>query len=118
MKLIISSMWSPDLAEPSTGLPENPSSFRLFVQMNLSVEGGKGAEAFSMFVCSLDRVTTTFGGFITQTLVMEQFDWTLVRDAVQRVLRVVDSVDNWDDVLFRLGPFLRASDYEVLPSRS
>ncbi len=117
MKLIISSMWSPDLVEPSTGSPENPSSFRLFVQMNLSVEGAKGAETFSMFVCSPDRVTTTFGGFVTQTLVMERFDWALVRAAVQRVLRVVDSVDNWDDVLFRLSPFMRADDHDVLPSR-
>lgn len=115
MRFEILSMWSPDLPDPSTGSPDDPRDFSVFVQFNLGEVGKPGCETFSMMVCSANQVLPVYGGFVVQTLVLDVFDWTAIRDRVHRVLRYVESAEDWGDVIYRLSPFMRADDHDVLP---
>ena len=87
MNLQIQDMWSPDLHPPSTGNPTDPLDFEVFVQVVLHVASEAGREVFSFRVCSPSALARAESGtFITDTLVLERFDWLAIKRRLAKLL--------------------------------
>ena len=111
MKLVVETLWSPDLTPPSTGLPTDTTSFRILVQVALAERGTPGREVFGFTTSSPDQLAKTeLGSFLSQTLVLGQFSWEAVRTQVERLLRHTESCSSWSEAIGTLAGYLRHSD--------
>ena len=110
MKLEIQSLFSPDL-DPTDGQPADPADFQVLVSVALGEVGTAGHEVFYFTVSSPCRLATTeCGSFVLNTLVLETFDWTAIRNRLQKLLAHCASAESWDAVISRVSGFLRYAD--------
>ena len=104
-------MWSPDVDPPSTGHPVDPDDFSVFLQLRLGVPGERGGEVFSLQVRSpnaMQRVGS--GSFVSNTLVLDHFDWSAIRARIEKVLDLARGSRDWSEVIQRLSGFLKHED--------
>lgn len=114
MDLEIRDLWSPDVNPPSEGLPPDVDDYSVFVQLSLGERGKRGEEVFGLIVCSPSQLRAEDGQFVTCTLVMARYSWPQLKARLEKLLRHTGAVraQSWDEVMSRLKPYLRASDYE------
>ena len=108
MQLEVRPAWSVDLHPPDGGVPEDLEDFEVPVQLSIGEVGRGGGEVFSFVVCSasvLARVES--GTFVIATLVLQRFDWEVVRARVGKLLRHCDACRTWDEVAVALSPYMR-----------
>jgi hypothetical protein len=111
MKLVVQSLWSPDLEPPSTGAPEDATSFRILVQVALAERGAPGHEVFGFTASSVDQLAETeSGSFLSHVLVLQRFSWEQVRTSVEKLLRHTESCSSWSDAIRVLAGYLRHND--------
>jgi hypothetical protein len=107
--LVIRDLWSPDLNPPSEGLPPDLRDFEVFVQVAIT-DQSSGVEVFGFNVCSRSRILV--GSFVTQTLVLDEFSWPRLREALEPVLEIASRAGDWDQAIERLASVLHAQDHQ------
>ena len=111
MKLVVDSLWSPDLTPPSTRVPANATSFRALVQVAVVERGAPGREVFGLTALSPDQLAAAEpGSFISHTLVLQRFSWEEIRTRVEKLLRHTESCSSWSDAIRTLAGYLSHSD--------
>ena len=111
MKLVVQTLWSPDLTPPSTGVPVDLTSFSVFMQVAVAERGAPGHEVFGFTVSSVDQMARTApGSFISHTLLLQRFSWEEVRTRVEKILRHSESCSSWSDAIRVLAGYLKHSD--------
>lgn len=93
-------MWSPDLNPPESGLPDDIFDFTILAQISIGKVAQTGGEVFNLHVCSPSSlVSIESGKFISQTLVLEKYDYIVIRERIDKLLKHTHSCDNWDSVI-------------------
>ena len=98
------SIWSPDL--PDGELPSDPTKVWVGVQAEIGAHGSHGADTFSLIVAT--PLALTDGGFPRWghgLLLVESFSWSMVRAALEKVLRHCEAED-WDGIAAKIGRYL------------
>jgi hypothetical protein len=106
MRLKIHSIWSPDLDEPSSGLPKDIRDFSVFMQVAISQRFHRGHEVFQFFACSTGKLQTEH----QPALEFREFDWSAIRLKISALLEGCITCKTWDDVIAKLAPSLEYSD--------
>ena len=111
MQLEIQTTWRTDIDPPESGLPADPLDFEVGVQVSIGEIGSPGGEVFSLSVCSVSALSEIESGrFVTCTLILERFDWDIIRVRIGKLLRHCESSQEWTDVISTLSPFMRHDD--------
>jgi len=107
MRLEVRHLWSPDF-DPTEGGPPDRTDFGVLIQAEVGEVGEVGGEVFGFTVCSPSRLAQAEPGmFITDTLVLDRFDWEVIRTRLDKLLMHAQSCNTWDEVIGRLAGMLR-----------
>jgi hypothetical protein len=101
MRAKLRRLHSPDLTEPE--LPADPQHCIVLIQAMVGPDEGQGEESFDFCVATpsylQEQSGTRWGRGL---LIVESFDWSEVRRAVEQRLSTVQA-DTWDKVGFELN---------------
>jgi hypothetical protein len=113
MKLEIQNIWSADL--PSLdGYPENIYDFQVGIQLSIGEVGKPGGEVFYLTVISPNALSRIEPGiFLDNTLVIDEFDWDVIRRRITKLFSFCQNATDWKEVILRLAGCLRYSDGEI-----
>lgn len=108
MKPILKGLSSLDLPDGHS-LPDDPSDCWAVVTANLGVTGNDAGDDFTFYVCTPSRLERVLSEepelWGRHLLIVETFDWTAVRRAVERLCDRVQG-DTWEEIAGQLGRYL------------
>jgi hypothetical protein len=100
MRPELRSIWSPDL--PDGELPADPTKAWVAVQAEIGAHGSQGADTFSLVVATPHALTDLgLPRWGHGLLLIESFDWSVVRSALEKVLRHCEAED-WDGIAAKI----------------
>jgi hypothetical protein len=107
MKPILKVLSSVDLPDGAS-LPPDPTDCWVVVTASIGVAGDEASDNFTLYVSTprrLERIvadeTQLWGRHL---LIVEQFDWTTVRNAIEKICDETTG-DTWDAIASRLGRY-------------
>ena len=89
-------------------------NFKVLIQITLAERTGSGGETFELIVCSPNKLAETEPGlFINNTLVIEKFDWDVIKNRIRNLLSFCRGSSSWKEVILKLSGYLKYSDGEI-----
>ena len=97
------SIHSPDLSEDA--IPEDPRNCQILIQGLIGPKGELGEESFDFVVVTPTALTQLVGHrWGHGLLLVESFDWGLIRTAVDKILRHCEG-ETWEEVANKIGRY-------------
>lgn len=112
MRPELRSLSSTDLSDGES--PSDPIKAWVGVQAEIGVHGNEGADTFSFVVATPSALTE--GGLPRWghgLLLVESFDWSVVRAAVEKLLGHCEAED-WDEIAAKIGRYLDWEFYDYV----
>ena len=111
MTLQILSIQSDELEPKESGFPDSLEEFDVLVEVELCFKNQEtNSMYFEFYVASpLAQMKRSTGGFLPPTLLVDEFDWKLIRKHVEKSLMQALNCKTWDGVVIRLNGLLRPS---------
>lgn len=109
MHLELRDLWSPDLY-PTDGLPDDLTRFDVLVTAGIAEPEAPAdhTQTFYLTVCSPDVLAERApGSFVTETLVLDRFEWAAVRTRLENLLRHTEGSQTWAEAISELSGYLR-----------
>ena len=104
MKLQVQSLWSTDLNLPQVKSSNNCSDFKVGIQVSIGEQAKRGSEMFSLVVCSPSMLPHAESGcFVSNTLILESFDWQAILHRIETELLRCDSCPDWAAAIHKLS---------------
>lgn len=114
MKLQVQSLWSTDLNLPQGISSEGCPDFKVGIQVSIGERAKPGSEMFSLVVCSPSMLPQIASGcFLTNTLVLESFDWQAILERIEMELVRCDSCQNWTTAIHKLSGLMQHETTEI-----
>jgi hypothetical protein len=119
MKATIRGLHSPDVADLSSHVPDDPAKFGFLLQALLGPDDGLGEESFTFLVCTpawLDEQLTDDGHlFVRHYLLVKRFDWRVILEALTE-LCVRSAGPSWSAVSTMLSRYGQWEFEDYTPS--
>jgi hypothetical protein len=104
MKLQVQSLWSTDLNLPQGDGSDVGRDFKVSVQVSVGEPSKPGGVMFSVVVCSPSMLPQHESGcFVSNTLVLESFDWQAILFRIETELLRCDSCSDWAAAIHKLS---------------
>jgi hypothetical protein len=104
MKLQVQSLWSTDLNLPQGNSSGVCSDFKVSVQVAVGEPSKAGGVMFSLVVCSPSMLPHAESGcFVSNTLILESFDWQAILHRIETELLRCDSCPDWAAAIHKLS---------------
>jgi len=104
VKLQVQSLWSTDLNLPQGLSSEGCPDFKVGIQVSIGERAKRGSEMFSLVVCSPSMLPQTESGcFLSNTLVLDSFDWQAILQRIETELMRCDSCLDWRTAIHKLS---------------
>ena len=114
MKLQVQSLWSTDLNLPQVKSSNNCSDFKVGIQVSIGEQAKRSSEMFSLVVCSPSMLPQTESGcFLSNTLVLDSFDWQAILQRIETELMRCDSCQDWTTVIHKLSGIMQHEAAEI-----
>jgi hypothetical protein len=114
VKLQVQSLWSTDLNLPQAASSDHCSDFKVGIQVSVGEPAKRGSEMFSLVVCSPSMLPQTESGcFLSNTLVLEFFDWQAILERIEMELMRCDSCQDWTTAIHQLSGVMRHEAAEI-----
>jgi hypothetical protein len=104
---------SSDQLEPSdTGYPENWENFDILIELDLCFENHQANSVyFEFYVASPIALSSRpTNSFMPPTLVLEEFDWKVIKSHINKLLSRVNDCQSWGEVAHKLNGLIRPYD--------
>ncbi len=103
MRLKIDSIWSPNLRPEESGLPPDIHQFHLYMKVKISDQVNH-FKVFDFQVCSPTALSDSeSGAFLKHILVMEVFDWDLIKSRIKILLEECNQCATWEDAVKKMA---------------
>jgi len=106
MRAELKELHSPDVHDLATFVPDDPARFCVLIQLIAGPEGEPGEESFDVVVCTpawLSDQVRAHGPFSGRHhLVVETFDWPVLREYFANLVRGCEGRD-WREVATKLS---------------
>lgn len=113
MKPNLRGLSSIDLPDGAS-LPDDPADCWVVVTASIGVAGDEGSDDFTFYISTprrLERIVADESQLWGRhLLIVEQFDWALVRNAIEKICNEITG-DTWDAIASRLSRY-GAWEYE------
>lgn len=103
MLLKIDSIWSPNLAPETSGKPADVHHFHVYMKIKVSGADGQ-SKIFNFQVCSPSALSDSESGvFLKHILVLEKFDWDIMRQRIIRLIAECQQCNTWEAAVGKLA---------------
>ncbi len=103
-----------DFEDSENGYPEDINDFSVMITINIGEKEKMGSEVFYLNVCSPSQLAKTESGkFISSTLVLDEFDWNVLKNRLNKILDFCRSARDWNEVILRLATFFKYADEDI-----
>lgn len=109
---------SSDQLEPSgSGLPEDLNNFDILIELDLCFEKHQADSVFfELHVASPQALKDRpINCFSPPTLVLEEFNWDLIKSRVSTLLLHANNSKSWTEVATKLSGYIRPSSLSCFP---
>ena len=109
---------SSDQLEPSTsGYPNDWEEFDILMKLDLCFENHQADSVFFEFYVASPKAieSRTINSFMPPTLVLEEFDWTLIKCHISKLLLHANGCKSWAEVATRLSGQIRPTSLSCFP---
>jgi len=108
MRAIVRTFHSPDVENLPTWEPQDPSRFRLLLQVLAGPDNGPGEEAFGIIVCTPSSLAEELDGHAVllcrHRLIVRTYDWNMIERFLRSLFENVDG-DSWKAIASRLSRY-------------
>ena len=112
MRPELRNLWSSDLSDGE--FPVNPTNAWVGVQAEIGAHGSEGADTFGLIVATPSALTDgNLPRWGPGILLVESFDWSAVRDALEKILRHCEAED-WEGIAAKIGRYLDWEFYDYV----
>ena len=111
--------YSDELDPPDSGLPRDLRSFNVRIEVDIC-DMPKDADSvfFEFYVCSPDHLSRLpLDSFISPTLVIEEFQWKLIDERLEKIMPLGLSSSSWAEIAARWSGLLRPASFDAFPWR-
>ena len=111
MTLRIVSIQSDELEPKESGYPNSLEEFDILIEVELCFKNLKSNSMYFEFYVASPKalMKRSTNGFMPPTLLIDEFDWAIIRRHVEKLLMQTISCKTWDGVMIRLNGLLRPS---------
>jgi hypothetical protein len=114
MKLQVQSLWSTDINLPQGHALDAGTNFKVAVQVSVGEASKPGGVMFSLVVCSPSMLPQADSGcFVSNTLVLEKFDWQAILYRIETELLRCNSCPDWATAIHRLSGRMQHEAAEI-----
>ncbi|TLU67151.1 hypothetical protein FE810_02375 [Thalassotalea litorea] len=109
---------SSDQLEPSTsGYPSDWEKFDVLMELDLCFENHQADSVFFEFYVASPKAIEKRGinSFMPPTLVLEEFDWSVIRRHISKLLLHANGSKPWTEVAMRLSGQIRPTSLSCFP---
>lgn len=104
--------------EPSdTGHPDDWQNFDVLVELDLCFENQQADSVFFEFYVTSPAALSKrpSGSFMPPTLVLDEFDWSVIKQRIEKLLRHANGSKSWTEVATKLSGQIRPTSMSCFP---
>ncbi|MBE0388653.1 hypothetical protein PLUTE_a5230 [Pseudoalteromonas luteoviolacea DSM 6061] len=109
---------SSDQLEPSTsGYPSDWEEFDVLMELDLCFENHQTDSVFFEFYVASPKAieNRTINSFMPPTLVLEEFDWNVIKRHISKLLLHANGSNSWAEVVTRLSGQIKPTSLSCFP---
>jgi hypothetical protein len=109
---------SSDQLEPSnSGYPDDLESFDVLIELDLCFENHQADSVFFEFYVASPKALNSrpINCFSPPTLIIEEFDWSVIKMRVSKLLLHANGSKSWTEVATRLSGQIRPASFSCFP---
>lgn len=112
MKIELLQISSEQLEPTDSGYPENWECFDILIELDLCVENNQSNSVYFEFYVSSPSALALrpSNSFMPPTLVLEEFDWNIIKTHVEKLLARANGCNSWGQVALKLDGLIRPYD--------